>query len=264
MSWALSCLTFKELYQEIELVTDEKGKQILIDTLQLPYTSVRVELDTLNKYPKQLWAIGKLYAYQLQDQPFIHVDGDVYSWNKFGNNIETADLVGQHLDVEEGHYHFSMQHLSAMDFHILEELKSDFTLRRRFDATNAGMIGGNAVDFFKEYVDRSFYFINKNLDKVNQKTIGSSYAMIYEQYLFSVLARNKGMHVQHFINEKEEGILHLSDFMNRFCAKKYVHLLSTAKMTLECCRELELQLQCDYPEYHERICSLFNDKETLL
>jgi len=31
MSWALSCLQLKKFYKEIELVTDKKGKQILID-----------------------------------------------------------------------------------------------------------------------------------------------------------------------------------------------------------------------------------------
>lgn len=74
MSWALSCLKFKEIYNEIELVTDINGKHLLYDILELPYTNVVTKLDDLNDYNHNLWALGKLYAYKLQQEPFIHVE----------------------------------------------------------------------------------------------------------------------------------------------------------------------------------------------
>lgn len=80
MSWALSCLKFKEIYNEIELVTDINGKHLLYDILELPYTNVVTKLDDLNDYNHNLWALGKLYAYKLQQEPFIHVDSDVFAW----------------------------------------------------------------------------------------------------------------------------------------------------------------------------------------
>lgn len=259
MSWALSCLSFREKYDQVELVTDRRGKHLLVDTLKLPYTKITVELDGLNHYPEQLWAIGKLYAYQIQDAPFIHVDGDVYVWGRFGQDIENAELIGQHLDIEEGHYYHSLQHLERNNIQLLEEFKNDFSSRKRFDSSNAGIIGGNNIDFFKDYVDRAFHFINSNLDRINKNVNGSSFAMIYEQYLFSVMARNTGIDIKHLIQEKEENIMHLSDFFNRFGPIKFVHLLSRAKSMMECYGELELQLLCDYPDYYNRICSLFND-----
>lgn len=256
MSWALSCLTFKELYGEIELVTDKKGKHILIDKLKLPYTSVRVELDVLNHYPNQLWAIGKLYAYQLQDKPFVHVDGDVYCWDRLGKDIENAELIGQHLDIDESHYHHSLNHLKGIDFYMPRELEMDFSTNKRFDATNAGILGGNNLDFFQEFVERAFYFINQNLSKVSKINTGGSFAILYEQYLFSVMARNKGLEIKHLLKENEDEIIHLSDFMNRFYPKKFVHLLGESKLVMECCRELELNLSSDYPEWYDRINSL--------
>jgi|TARA_E500000318_G_scaffold111365_1_gene129708 hypothetical protein len=260
MSWVLSCLTFRELYDEVELVTDRKGKQLLVDKLKLPYTKVTVVLDRLNHYPKQLWAVGKLYAYQIQEKPFIHVDGDVFVWERFGKELEDAELIGQHLDLEEGHYHYSIQHLEKNKFNLPKEFKNDFDSRRRFDSSNAGIIGGNNIDFFKEYVDRAFHFIDTNVDKINKNVNGSSFAIIYEQYLFSVLARNKGIEIKHFITDKDENIKHISDFFNRFGAKKFVHLLSNAKSMMECYSELELQLLCDYPDYHKRISSFYDNK----
>ena len=98
MSWALSCLSFKKFYPNIELITDAYGKKTLVDELQLPYTSVKIELDVLNKYPTQLWALGKLHAYSLQEEPFIHVDNDIFIWRKFDDEIENAHLIAQHVD----------------------------------------------------------------------------------------------------------------------------------------------------------------------
>ncbi len=80
MSWTLSCLNLRKFYENVELVTDEVGYRYLIEKLKLPYSSVRVELDCINTYPSSLWAIGKLYTYGIQNEPFIHVDGDVYIW----------------------------------------------------------------------------------------------------------------------------------------------------------------------------------------
>jgi len=65
MSWAFSCLQFKKYYSEVELITDKLGKELLIDKLELPYTSVKVELDQLNSYHSDLWALGKIVKYNL-------------------------------------------------------------------------------------------------------------------------------------------------------------------------------------------------------
>ena len=38
MSWALSCLQLKQFYDEIELITDSEGADLLINKLHLPYS----------------------------------------------------------------------------------------------------------------------------------------------------------------------------------------------------------------------------------
>ena len=100
-SWALSVLQFKQYYDEVELVTDKEGYQLLIDKLGLPYSRVQVLLDDVNDYPPRLWAIGKIYVYNIQEQPFIHADGDVFIWKKFDERFESAPLVAQHWEGGE-------------------------------------------------------------------------------------------------------------------------------------------------------------------
>ena len=259
ISWVLSCLTFKDQYDHVELVTDEAGKKLLIDQLQLPYTSVKVTLDRLNNYPESLWAIGKLHAYSLQNEPFVHVDGDVFIWQRFEPYLEKAELIGQHVDRIEGHYEFGVQQLQEFGIDLPPECDADFKKQKAFNATNAGILGGNNTDFFKEYAERSFWFIDKHLNKMTPSLIGTNYALLYEQYLFSVLARSRGILVRHYLEAKDGSIMELANFMRKYGDKRFVHLLGDSKGRFETCREMELQLLTEYPEYYEKVYAFLKD-----
>ena len=87
MSWALSCLSLKDNYQNIVLYTDSHGYEIFAEQLKLPYTDIIIQYDNLT-CPEPHWAYPKLLTYSLQKEPFIHVDGDVYLPNKLDNTIE--------------------------------------------------------------------------------------------------------------------------------------------------------------------------------
>jgi hypothetical protein len=77
MSWALSCLSLREHYDEVALYTDQEGYDVLINKLHLPYTEVNVVYDKTLCLP-QHWAYAKIKTYSMQTKPFLHVDGDVY------------------------------------------------------------------------------------------------------------------------------------------------------------------------------------------
>ena len=47
MSWALSCLSLREHYDDVTLYTDSAGYDVLINKLRLPYTRVEVCFDNL-------------------------------------------------------------------------------------------------------------------------------------------------------------------------------------------------------------------------
>jgi len=252
-SWALSCLTIKKIYGEIHLITDKKGRELLINGLQLPYSSVSTKLESLNHYPETLWAVGKLHTYSLQKEPFLHVDGDVYLWKRFNKRLINAELVGQHIDKEEGHYHFGIAQLKRKKIALLPEMKIDFEQHKKFLATNAGIIGGKNVDFFKAYSERAFWFIDQNLKSIKSDFIGANYAIIYEQYLFSVMARAKNIRIEHYFDTNRYDIKKVSRFMEKYNEKRFVHILGDNKSNFDSCRELEMQLILEFPEYYRRI-----------
>ena len=70
MSWALSCLSLREHYDEVALYTDSEGKRILIDELHLPYTEVNVVFDDFPCLPQPTSsALFDLSGRMLQQKP---------------------------------------------------------------------------------------------------------------------------------------------------------------------------------------------------
>jgi hypothetical protein len=99
MSWAVSCLQLKQFYSEVVLYCDSVSATMLIDILKLPYSDVVVNLDVLNKYHPQLWALPKIYAYSQQEKPFLHVDGDIFTQRKFDEDLLRSPLIAQNLEI---------------------------------------------------------------------------------------------------------------------------------------------------------------------
>ena len=62
---------------------------MLVDRLKLPYKEVHVVYDDLAVLPHH-WAIAKIKTYTLQEEPFIHVDGDIYIPNPLPDDILKA------------------------------------------------------------------------------------------------------------------------------------------------------------------------------
>ena len=258
MSWALSCLTLKRIYDKIELVTDKKGYELLIEKLKLPYTTVKVELDDLNHYPENLWAISKIYSYSIQEEPFIHVDGDVYLWSPFGEEIEKANLIAQHLDVDTGHYSEALQEIKSNNFFLPDVITNNLGKQLKIESINAGIIGGRDIEFVKLYCEAAFNMINKNMIKQNSHFTASLYALFYEQYLFSCLAKAQKKEITYYLNLNDfsESFI-LQDFQNKYHDTfKYVHMINFNKLKLEFCHELEAQLYMEFPGFYEIIHEL--------
>src|ERR1700733_2703918 len=90
LAWGLSLDTARRHYPETVLVTDSAGKQLLVDRLGLGFKSVSTELDRLAGADPAWWALGKLVAYSLQDQPFVHIDSDVFLWKSLSKEVAEA------------------------------------------------------------------------------------------------------------------------------------------------------------------------------
>lgn len=128
------------------MITDSEGYEI-IKILNLPYSDVSIALNDLAGENHKLWVLGKFKAFKKQTKSFIHIDNDVYLWNKLVFASNTKYLIAQ-----------SRIQISEIYKQTLKEVFEKFTyvppciekrkIPKKFLVANAGIIGGSDIDFF--------------------------------------------------------------------------------------------------------------------
>jgi hypothetical protein len=259
MSTALSCLKLKKFYEDVTLVTDKFGKQILIDILGLPYSDVIVELDNLNHYPEDLWALGKIYAYSIQNAPFLHVDSDIFIWKPFNEELLKKDLIFQSFETPIYSYKKVCSHVINNKFIIPPEMENYLECNGTlgdYSAINAGILGGNNIPFFKDYTKKAFDLVNMNHNCINEIDKGL-FNIFYEQCLFYCLALSKRLTMGSLFDTLSMDYHEVS----RICMVPHVdfiHLVGLCKKQIEYNESIYYRLLSDYPEYFNKIESIYN------
>ncbi len=247
-SWTLSCLQLCKYYKNVNLVTDAIGKKLLVDTLELPYVHVSTDLDDLQSFDQDFWALGKIMVYSSQDQPFIHVDGDAFIWKKFPPFIETAGLVAQSYERQFNVF-ARMVHEIKEDF---PNLPAYFFTVEEENMHNAGIIGGNDYKFFKELAKEVFGFIGSNAEEI-QHVDKNMFNAIFEQYIYFKYAEATSRKVTHLLEDIDYQYHKVCDFTKINKEHTFTHMLGKFKNYEHINKQLEVTFRKMYPEYYQKI-----------
>lgn len=254
MGWALSALKLSQYYNNLQLYTDDKGIEILIDKLQLPYTYVSNEYNNLKCQPC-LWAVPKLLTYSKQVKAFLHVDGDVFICRKFSSLLLSGRLIAQNLERGTDYYRNIFKPLLNELKYIPPILKLNLQ-SQNMKSFNTGIIGGWDIEFFKNYVAVALKFLEKN----NTCNLNMNINMIFEQLLFFSMAQKQKKNVSCLIKKRiDDNGYHLeeiADFSN-WNKLGYLHLIGPYKRNPEVCNLLAMYLRQENQEMFLRIINLF-------
>lgn len=257
LGWILSTNQLRKFYSDVELYTDTLGYEILIEKLNLPFTKVHVVLDDLNsEYLHDFWAIAKIKAYSLQEKPFLHIDGDVFIWEKFNGELEEANLVAQNHEITTDYYRNMWDKLS-IELKSFPECLLEYERGRNF-ACNMGVFGGNNIDFINRYTNESFNFVKNNLSVANNlKQL--DFNIFFEQVLFGQMLLDEHETIKYVIDDKIEDFNYqgLGNFDEVPFSRKYLHVLGDFKRDLNTCKMLESYVLRFYPKYFQRLVANF-------
>ena len=191
-SWVLSVMKAKEFTEELELVTDDLGVEILINDLELPFTSVKNILNGYSEY-KDFWAFGKIKAYEIQDKPFIHMDADAFLWNGIPDKIKNKEVFAQNIEDKEWFkdaYKSQINHL---------ESKNSFNKTDSWGEVEyaycTGLFGGTDIDFINKYAKEAISFLDRNKEVFKDIDNKGCYCVIFEQYLLACAAKKENKNV---------------------------------------------------------------------
>jgi len=231
MGWALSCLQLHKLYSNIALFANSPAAHLLIDTLQLPYTQVNLAHNKLSLIHPDLWALPKIYTYSLQQEPFLHVDGDVFLFKPFNSRLLEGNLIAQNIEVAtENHYTVTQKEIMRHFTFFPPCVKKEFESGIHVQACNAGILGGNDLSFFQEYAYTAFEYINKNADVLKKINV-NNFNVFFEQHLFYALSKEKGIPVSVLFEGviPDRGYKYMGNFHEVPFNRSYLHLLGHFK-----------------------------------
>jgi hypothetical protein len=184
-SWTLAVNQAAKFFDEVELVTDSASLPIFKE-LDLPFTSIRTDLDELEKYPKSFWSLGKIKAYQIQDKPFVHIDNDFIMFLKPSEEFLNAPIGFQNTeegDWFEGYYRGQYNNLTENG----KGLPESWGLVD--EAFNFGIYSCNDMNYNKKYCEEAFQLVDNNIDVMVNTGHAGLYCVLFEQYLGATTAK---------------------------------------------------------------------------
>lgn len=255
MSCALSCLKLAEFYP-VELITDQKGIDILINKIGLPYSHTTIDLEYID-YPTSLWAVGKVVAYSLQNEPFIHIDNDVFIWSKFPEHIIASNLVVQSIE-ENFHHNLFYLELAIKKFkYISKSLLEQKNNKSITNSINAGILGGKDISFIKDYAIEAIKLVESNVIEISQLKNTNGINLVFEQCLFYSLIEEQKKTLTCLLGKTDKAeYKELVQFWDIPCIKTYIHTISSYKQFYVIGEQVAQRLWYEYPEYFYRIQDL--------
>ncbi len=215
----------KNYFTHVELVTDFKGKELLIDKYGLKFTSVNTDLEhELKNINNRHWSIGKIYACKIQKEPFIHIDNDVIWSKKPHIDLLTSDACFQSVeimkDIVDGN------NKSPYDYLINNfRLDSNYIDWNITEAYNCGIVGFNKLDILETWWEEALKYI-EYID--SYKLDNEIIPLIFEQFYIVNLCKHFNYNVKLISDfSKSNNIEEAADLLG------YTHFVSDSKKTKE-------------------------------
>ena len=216
----------------------------------------------LNSYHPKLWALPKIHSYSIQEKPFLHIDGDIFIWKAFDQELMSSGLITQNKESATSFYENIMQLLEANLTYFPKEIEQERQKGELIYAYNAGIFGGHDINFFQRYTQKAFGFVNANLQNLDRINI-VDFNIFFEQYLFYCMAKDEQKSVDVLFDNLIDDTQYtgFGDFREVPYNKKYLHLLGNYKKSTSVCTQMANRLRKDYPEHYYKIIELFRKKE---
>lgn len=263
MAWALSCLSLREFYDDVVLYTDNAGQKCLVDLLQLPYSEVHTIYDK-DLCLSQHWAYAKIKTYSLQQEPFVHIDGDVFLPSSIPSAVLNAPLLTQNVEYGTDYYDQMLDRFLQHPGISVPDWLLDSWKQKPILSHNMGLFGGSDLDFIHRYCNEVERLLQGN--RINDPADPRSSVnanVIFEQMVFGAMAESEGREVRTLLRDEYEDTGYSSA---RFCnferwnEAALLHIVGGNKRVAATCEAMERKLFNSYPEYFLRIARLFPDR----
>ena len=257
-SAVLAVVLAKKHFKHVELITDTPGLR-LFQALSPLFDDISTALDNVPEYRTDLWTVGKLKAYQIQTEPFCHMDFDAFLFEPLPARVLKGRIFTQGredlFDISKMTAYYKLYEISSKFPYIPACWK--WALARTGNAQfayNVGIYGINSLEFNAEYCRQVFAMLDSPSNKQAFETPDNlgHFNISLEQFTLGALCRQHGIQMEVLLT-------------NANCVdltQGYVHLLGSAKrekIKMEWMEQKFLEHSPDYVKQVAETAVLFNE-----
>lgn len=250
---SLSVEYSRKNFKQVELVTNDYGKQILISKYKIPFTSVNTALNKLDIH-KDLWAFAKIVSYSLQKKPFVHIDLDVILWESIPSSLLKSKIFFQHKDT------FAMQPgykylVSAVEGTTISYFCKEKGIQH---AHNCGVVGVNDLSLTAKWLAMAndFIFNESNKHFWNKLENKGQMNYLFEQYFISCICKGENINPDVLLKNFSYNSVEKPSF-------KMTHLWGDSKKKPAEMNRIKARLKKEYPEVYDRVDKTESDYANL-
>lgn len=206
-SIALSLLCLRQSVAKVQLVTDARGYELLVEKFGFQFDDIDFSLNGISDaIPSQLWMFGKLVAYSIQREPFIHIDFDLYLLKPLSNLYKNASIFAQ--SVEPFSTYDYARRMNVLN--LLGNLPCEWTafddvpMQNRY-AYNVGIIGGLYWYGLVDYAEKAIASIENNIFVFRKLPTHEilDCNVVFEQYFLACYAKHHQLSIVPYIRDLE-------------------------------------------------------------
>lgn len=257
-TWKLSCLlsvaAISKAYGKPHLYTDDVGRKILCEELQLDFESVSTELKYLPAEYSRFYTLGRSYACAQQSEPFLHIDLDAFLYEKLPQDFSEADVIFEKL------YYTDKTHFRLCRPDLFVNLQSlpDWWIEKqsnKFMYASLGVVGGKNYEYFATFYKTILEILDANkvrLDNTNMRFASEFYheklflaQYTLDQYTSYQLSQQMNLNVRYVVSP------------NNVTNVKYAHIFTDKNMQSDLQGRIIRRIISEYPtavSQLEKIC----------
>ena len=264
LAWILSFECARRHYPSTALVTDDDGARLLVDGLGLEFDSVSLGLNQLDRRDSTWWTAGKLVAISEQDQPFVHLDPDVFLWAPLPAALTGSPVFTQNPEpyAAGGTYYRPEVMEAALESVEGAWLPEEWRWYRTPGAVPrgecCGVVGGTNTSFLRHYARQGLRLISEPANRAPLAALPDRHdlTITLEQYLLAACIEfHRGRACSPY---RDVAIDHLfSSWAEAGDAQRaadvgFTHLIAYTKRDPAVVRRLERRVAAQYPARYER------------
>jgi hypothetical protein len=234
---------------------------MLVNGIGLEFNVVSAELNALEPYDPEWWILGKLWAYRLQTEPFIHIDSDVFLWEALPDTVTSSPVFTQ--NPEPFIFTDSWLYRPKSFVKQIQEnggwLPPELTWYVNHQGDHAlccGILGGNQVEFINYYAEMALKVVTNLENQVitSQMSEKMRESVLLEQYYLSAcIEYHKEAWDSPFLGIDNQCLFDSPEEAFRLAGEVgFTHLIADAKRNKEIAERLEKRVARDYPAQYNK------------